>query len=265
MVDAHVHIFTDDDKMRARLEANNRDIEDNLLIGVDNARRTLEAGFTTVRDLGSDVHSIIGWSLDDSREQFTRAEMIELFTLDRVGKSPASFDPQKLWAFEDRHMRDVPVESKVPAALLYLQRAGLVPAPPPSTIGPYIARVIAAAGDRIKTMGDILQFREFFVSDDSLPIEGPEFEKLLKAPGAVALLREFAARLESAAAFEPAALEQDLKAFVAERNLKVGQLVHPRRFAVTGRTVGLGLYDALAILGRERSLARIRRAASAAG
>ena len=58
LVDAHVHIFTDDDKMRARLEANNRDIEDNLLIGVDNARRTLEAGFTTVRDLGSDVHSI---------------------------------------------------------------------------------------------------------------------------------------------------------------------------------------------------------------
>ena len=58
LVDAHVHIFSDDDKMRARLEANNRDIEDGLLIGVDNARRTLEAGFTTVRDLGSDVHSI---------------------------------------------------------------------------------------------------------------------------------------------------------------------------------------------------------------
>jgi imidazolonepropionase-like amidohydrolase len=58
LVDAHVHVFSDDDKMRARLEANNRDIEDNLLIGVDNARRTLEAGFTTVRDLGSDVHSV---------------------------------------------------------------------------------------------------------------------------------------------------------------------------------------------------------------
>jgi imidazolonepropionase-like amidohydrolase len=58
LIDAHVHIFSDDDKMRARLEANSRDIEDNLLIGVDNARRTLEAGFTTVRDLGSDIHSV---------------------------------------------------------------------------------------------------------------------------------------------------------------------------------------------------------------
>jgi imidazolonepropionase-like amidohydrolase len=58
LIDMHVHIFNDDDKMRARLEQNNRDIEDNLLIGVDNARRTLEAGFTTVRDLGSDVRSV---------------------------------------------------------------------------------------------------------------------------------------------------------------------------------------------------------------
>jgi imidazolonepropionase-like amidohydrolase len=58
LIDAHVHIFADDDKLRARLEALNRDVEDHLLIGVDNARRTLEAGFTTVRDLGSDVHSI---------------------------------------------------------------------------------------------------------------------------------------------------------------------------------------------------------------
>jgi len=58
LIDAHVHVFSDDDKMRARLEVINRDVEDNLLIGVDNVRRTLEAGFTTVRDLGSDVHSV---------------------------------------------------------------------------------------------------------------------------------------------------------------------------------------------------------------
>ena len=58
LIDMHVHMFNDDDKMRARLEQNNRDIEDHLLIGVGNARRTLEAGFTTVRDLGSEVRSI---------------------------------------------------------------------------------------------------------------------------------------------------------------------------------------------------------------
>ena len=58
LIDLHVHLLWDNDKIRARLEQNSRDIEDHLLIGVDNARRTLDAGFTTVRDLGSDVRSI---------------------------------------------------------------------------------------------------------------------------------------------------------------------------------------------------------------
>jgi glutamyl-tRNA synthetase len=207
---------------------------------------------------------LLGWSLDDSREEFTRAEMIELFTLERVNKSPASFDPQKLWAFQDRHMRSVPLERKVPSALEYLSAAKFVAEPAPADIGPYIGRVIAAAGDRIKTTGDILMFREFFVADDALPIAGAEFDKALKAPGACDLLREFAACLEALSPFAPAEIENALKAFAAERRLKIGALVHPLRFAVTGRTVGLGLYDALAILGSERSLARIRRAIAAA-
>jgi glutamyl-tRNA synthetase len=207
---------------------------------------------------------LLGWSLDDSREEFSRAEMIELFTLERVNKSPASFDPQKLWAFQDRHMRAVPLERKVQAALEYLQAAKLVAEPAPTDIGPYVGRVIAAAGDRIKTAGDILMFREFFVADEDLPTAGVDFDKTLKAAGARDLLREFAARLAAVEPFEAAAIEAALKAFVAERGGKVGELVHPLRLAVTGRTVGLGLYDALALLGRARTLTRIGRAVAAA-
>jgi len=58
LIDSHVHIFSDDDKFRARMESNNRDDEDDMVIGIDNARRTLEAGFTTIRDLGSDIHAV---------------------------------------------------------------------------------------------------------------------------------------------------------------------------------------------------------------
>lgn len=58
LIDMHVHIFSDDDKVKARAEAANRDIEDDMIVGVDNARRTLEAGFTTIRDLGSDIRSV---------------------------------------------------------------------------------------------------------------------------------------------------------------------------------------------------------------
>lgn len=58
LIDMHVHIFSDDDKVRARMEANTRDDEDNMVVAIDNARRTLEAGFTTIRDLGSDIHAV---------------------------------------------------------------------------------------------------------------------------------------------------------------------------------------------------------------
>jgi glutamyl-tRNA synthetase len=157
-------------------------------------------------------------------------------------------------------MRGIPVANKVPAALEYLQRANLVAKPAPPDTAALLAHVLTAAGDRVKTMGDILMFREFFVADDALPTAGAEFDKALKAAGARELLVDFAAQLAAAPSFEPAALEEALKAFVAARGIKIGQVIHPLRYALTGRTVGLGLYDALAILGRERSLARIDRA-----
>jgi glutamyl-tRNA synthetase len=162
-------------------------------------------------------------------------------------------------------MRNVPLERKVPAALEYLRAAKLVADPAPADVAAYVGSVIAAAGDRIKTTGDILLFREFFVADDALPVAGAEFDKALKVEGACALLRDLAARLAAVAPFAPPEIENALKAFAAERQIKIGLLVHPLRFAVTGRAVGLGLYDALAILGPRRSLARIRRALAAAG
>lgn len=205
---------------------------------------------------------LLGWSYDDSKEDFTRDEMIRLFSLERVNKAPASFDPKKLWAFQDRHMRGVPVRQKVPLVLHYLQRAGFVTKPPPCEIGPYLQSIVEAAGDRIKTAGDILSFPEFFVADDRLAYDGKDFDKQLRAPGAADLVRKFRERLVAAEPYDAATLEESLKSLVDAEDVKIGQLIHPLRIAVTGKSVGLGLYEALVILGRDRSLARIDRALS---
>ena len=76
---------------------------------------------------------LLGWSLDDKTEFFTRQEMIDLFSLERVNKAPASFDPKKLFAFQERYMQRLPIEPKTAMVLPYLQKAGLVlnPAPDP--------------------------------------------------------------------------------------------------------------------------------------
>src|SRR5262249_46482590 len=69
---------------------------------------------------------LLGWSLDDKTEFMTRRDMIENFSLERVNKSSASFDPKKLWAFQDHYMRNLPVEEKVRMMLPYLRKAGLL-------------------------------------------------------------------------------------------------------------------------------------------
>ena len=88
---------------------------------------------------------LLGWSLDDKTEFFTRQQMIDNFTLERVTKAPASFDPKKLWSFQDHYMQELPIKQKVAAVLPYLQRAGLVTKPPPLRHQP---QVETASGSR---------------------------------------------------------------------------------------------------------------------
>ncbi|MBL9094162.1 MAG: glutamate--tRNA ligase [Planctomycetaceae bacterium] len=200
---------------------------------------------------------LLGWSLDDKTEMLTREEMIANFSLERVTKAPASFDPKKLWAFQDRYMQQVPTKQKVPKVIPYLQKAGILTDPVPCDAGPALAKIIDAAGNRIKTFGDILNYTEFFTAAEKLAYDEKAFDKAVKAAGAVELLTAFRTQVGEVQTFEPEPLEAFTQQFIAAQGKKIGELVHPLRVALTGKGVGLGLFDTLAILGRERSLKRI--------
>jgi glutamyl-tRNA synthetase len=204
---------------------------------------------------------LLGWSLDGEREEFTRREMIEHFSLERVNKAPASFDPQKLVTFQDRAMQQLPLKQKVAKCLPYLQGAGLIADPPRCDTAPYLSRILTAAGDRVKVAGDVLDYTEFYVADEAVEYDMAAVEKRIAKPQAAReLLAAYSAELSSVEPFEPAALEAHLKEFVERQGVKIGDLVHAVRVAITGKGVGFGLFDALAILGRERCLRRIERA-----
>jgi glutamyl-tRNA synthetase len=138
-----------------------------------------------------------------------------------------------------------------------LQQAGLVSKPPPCEIGPKLVQVVEAAGDRLRTAGDILEFSEFFVGDDALDYDEKAFDKRLRQPGAVERLKAFRETLTTVEPFDAAALDAHLHKFVADQGIKIGDLIHALRVAVTGKSVGAGMFDTLAILGRQSSLARI--------
>lgn len=207
--------------------------------------------------------ALLGWSLDDKTEHFQVSELIEKFSLERVTKAAASFDPKKLQSFQERHMQELPLDEKVKMATPFLQRAGYVPAPASGPDEAKVEAVTAAAGDRIKVAGDILQFDEFFTPDDKLEFDEKVLEKRLKKPqDAARLLAEFKDVLAASDSFDAKALDRLLHDFVAERGIEIGQIIHALRVAVTGKGVGVGMFDAMAVLGKASCLARIERALS---
>ncbi|NLE38272.1 MAG: glutamate--tRNA ligase, partial [Pirellulaceae bacterium] len=210
--------------------------------------------------------ALLGWSLDDKTEHFMPSDLVKHFSLDRVNNSPASFDPVKLQAFQDRHMQQLPLAQKTVMVLPYLQRARLVPAPAGADVEATVTRVLEAAGDRIKIAGDVLDFAEFFTADDELVYDQKAFDKrIAKAADAPALLAKFRAVLAGCEPFDAPTLDAALHRFVETEGVGVGQIIHALRVATTGKGVGLGMFDTMAILGRQSCLARIDRALARVG
>jgi len=204
--------------------------------------------------------ALLGWSLDDKSEFFKKKELVELFTLDRVGKSAASFDPQKLFSFQEKHMQQLSTDEKYIFCLPFLQKAGYISSVVDSETGSLVKKVIVAAGDRVKVAGDILDFDEFFTSDESFPYDEAAFEKRIKNdPAACELLKEFRELLKNQDAFDAGSLDELLHAFMDQKQIKPAQIIHALRVATTGKSVGVGMFDILAILGKESVLKRIDR------
>jgi glutamyl-tRNA synthetase len=203
---------------------------------------------------------LLGWSLDDKTESFTRQQMIDLFSLERVNKAPASFDAKKLFAFQERYMQALPVAEKVERALPYLRRAGLVPDPIPEDVRQTLTRVVTDAGPRIVVAGDVLDYADFFLPDDRLPYDEKAVEKYLRKPPGPDLLGKLRGLVASAEPFDAETLKRLVGDLAQAENAKPGPISQTLRVAVTGKDVGFGTYETLAILGRPRCLARIDRA-----
>lgn len=195
----------------------------------------------------------IGWSYDDQTEILSLSEMISKFSLERVIRSPAGLDPDKLISFQSHWMHQLSVEQKLEGCLQWLQRAGLVADVTDTAVQQYVSRVIDLAGDRLRVYGDIFTVDEFFVADEALQLDQKNFEKrVLKVPAAVDLLRQVQQLLRSTADFTAVPLHDLLQDFLQQRSLKPGDLFPALRLCVSGKAQGADLFRTLELLGRER-------------
>ena len=198
----------------------------------------------------------LGWSFDGTQEIFTRPELIEKFSLERVNSSPASHDQDKLFWIEGEWMKTLPLEKKVAGVLPYLKREGLAAEPLAEPDRSRLEAVITALGDRLKVFSDILKLGRFFFTD-SLTFAPDAVKKRLRKDGVVAMLTELDSELAQVLPFDVATLEKAVHAYAERTGRKMGDVVNPLRVAVSGQAVGPGLYDCLAILGRDVCRARI--------
>lgn len=203
----------------------------------------------------------LGWSLDDKTEILSLETVIANFTLDRIVKAPAGFDAEKLQSYQQHWMNQLPLEEKVAGCLPFLQQAGLATAAVDDAVASLVGKVITAVGNRLRVFSDILDYKEFFVADDALVFDEKAFSQRLRAATeAPGLLQALSEQLATVEPFDSPALDALVHQFVEAQGIKIAQIVHALRIATTGRPVGVGLFDAMAILGRDRCLARITRA-----
>lgn len=198
----------------------------------------------------------LGWSLDDKTEILPLEEIIANFSLERITSSPAGLDPDKMFWMQDHYMRQLSPAARVERMLPFLIRAGLVADPPTAAERELVGRIDAAAGDRLKLLADIVRYGDFaFLPDidyDKAAV------KHLKKEGTADLLTKIRAVLAATQPFEAPALDAAIGKLATEAGVG-GAINHVMRAATTGRSVGAGVYDCVAILGREKALARVDR------
>ncbi len=206
-----------------------------------------------------------GWSYDDHTEIMTRAEIVERFTIDRVQASPARWNPDKLKDMNGIYIRMLSNAELAERLLPFLGAAGLVGQPPSADERAYVERLVPLVHERLEELGEAPELLEFFFRDVSYPDQALLVPKKMDPPGTASALRAAYERLVTIETWSEGQLEEELRALVEELGLKAGQLFGAIRVAITGRTVAPPLFETLAALGKERSLARIDAAATMLG
>jgi glutamyl-tRNA synthetase len=192
--------------------------------------------------------ALLGWSYDDKTTIMSRDELVERFSLERVGASPATFDYKKLEWMNGVYLRALTPEEYAARLVAYLRERGLDwPEQTVSAAAPLVQ-------EKIATLGEFPEFAGFLFGD-------VRPDPTLLDP---AVLEAAAAELERVEPWEAGPIEEALRGLAERLELPPRRAFQPIRVAVTGSKVSPGLFESLELLGRDASLARIRAGGAAA-
>lgn len=242
---AHIPLILSDEEGGGRLSKRK---------GAEGIRHYRELGFTPEGLVNA--MALLGFSPGANREFVTRSELVETFALEKIARKSARFDFDKMAWVNARHLKAMDLDELVQAARPYLlplttRMAGCTPS--------YVKRVVLLFKERIKTLGELADFAEFFFVDE--PRVTPQAEEVVAGPQAKGVLKALAEALEKTEPFDEVTVERDARSLIEKMGVSGKDVIHPARAAITGQTVSPGLFEVMALLGRERTVARLRRAA----
>lgn len=210
--------------------------------------------------------ALLGWSIGDDREFFSKEEMAQHFEIGRVNPNPARFDLKKCTAINGDWIRSLPEDEIGRRLVPFLAAAGLVTDPPDARQEEILAAAVPLIHTRMDRLDQALPMVEFlFVSDEDFALDPQDAEKVLK-PDSLPVLQAAHEALAALPAWELAAIEQALRSSLIDGlGIKPKLAFGPVRVAVTGRRISPPLFESLELLGRESSLLRLQRSIDALG
>jgi len=231
-----------------------------LILGSDRKRLSKRTGATSAeeyRDMGIvpqalfNFLTLLGWNPGGDRELITAGEAAEAFDLSDVNKAPAVFDPEKLLWMNGQYLMRMSADEIYPH---------LAPFLPGDTNLAELRGAIELNKGRGRTLKEVAaQLEPYLVDDGAFEYEEEAAKKHLKGDDLAARMTELHVALEKADPFDQATTEAALRALAESRGVSAAKLIHPLRLALTGRGASPGIFDVAVVLGRDRTLRRLRR------
>jgi len=231
-----------------------------MILGADKTRLSKRHGATSViayRDMGYLPEALLnylvrlGWACGD-KEIIRREELIQLFDIEAVGKSPSVFNPEKLLWLNGIYIRASKPEDLLPEVKRIFQLRGIE-----IQDDAKLLKAIRASQEKEKTLSDMANLVEFAFVDSITPDEASQ--KILAQAESKARLQKLKESLQSLEVFEHDALKALFEKVLADLGIKLKELAQPTRAALVGKTVSPGIYDMLELLGKEKTLERLSK------
>jgi glutamyl-tRNA synthetase len=237
-----------------------------MVMGKDGQKLSKRHGATAVKEFRRQGYlpeaiinyiSLLGWSYDDKREFFSKEELEELFSLEKLNKAPAVFDYKKLEWFNGQYIRAKSDGELKMLLLPYLTEAELIDRPPTKEQAQIIDAMIPLMKERLHFLGDIVGLSRFLFREIDSYDMAEVIPKKLDAPKTLEVLRAGRDLIAGLSEAGDEATEEKLREKAGELEVKLGAMLMPIRVAVTGSKVSPPLFGSIRLLGIDKALERI--------